>query len=248
MHEHIFVKNPELEANYPNPEWDEEGMYTLALAGLQSIADRGISTIVDLTVMGLGRSIPRIQRVAAASPVNIVVGTGYYTQIALPAYFHNHGPGLYGDMPEPLVDMFVRDITVGIADTGVRAAIIKVVTDKAGFTGDIERVIACDGLKCLVFTNSREDLLTAFYLCLGNCRLFCRAVRRHGLVGQRAVVACGLQMDGIRADAVELATQPPGQGASGVGIEQLELDARAAGVEHQDRHGHGGVPPRLGII
>lgn len=142
MHEHIFVKNPELEQNYPNPEWDEEAMRSIALSGFQALADRGISTLVDLTVMGLGRSIPRIQRVAEASPVNIVVATGYYTQRDLPAFFHNHGPGLYGDGPEPLVGMFVKDIREGIADTGVKAAMIKVVTDKWGITPDVERVLA----------------------------------------------------------------------------------------------------------
>lgn len=142
MHEHIFVKNPELEENYPNPEWDEEGMFDIAVAGFQALADRGITTLVDLTVMGLGRSIPRIQRVAEATSLNILVATGYYTQHHLPAYFHNHGPGLYGDMPEPLVGMFVNDIREGIAGTGVKAAMIKVVTDKWGITHDIERVLA----------------------------------------------------------------------------------------------------------
>ncbi len=140
MHEHIFVKNPELEHNYPSPEWDEEAMHSTALSGLQALADRGVSTFVDLTVMGLGRSIERIQRVASESPVNIVVATGYYTQKDLPAFFHNHGPGLYADVPEPLVDMFVRDIREGISGTGVKAALIKVVTDRWGITPDIGRV------------------------------------------------------------------------------------------------------------
>lgn len=140
MHEHIFVKNPELEHNYPSPEWDEEAMHSTALSGLQALADRGVSTFVDLTVMGLGRSIERIQRVATESPVNIVVATGYYTQKDLPAFFHNHGPGLYADVPEPLVDMFVRDIREGISGTGVKAALIKVVTDRWGITPDIGRV------------------------------------------------------------------------------------------------------------
>lgn len=140
MHEHIFVKNPELEHNYPSPEWDEDGMHDTALAGMQALADRGFTTIVDLTVMGLGRSIERIQRVAEKSPLNIVVATGYYTQKDLPAFFHNHGPGLLAGGLDPLVDMFVRDIRDGISDTGVKAAMIKVVTDKWGITPDIERV------------------------------------------------------------------------------------------------------------
>lgn len=140
MHEHIFVKNPELEHNYPSAEWDEEGMHATAVAGLQALHDRGVTTLVDLTVMGLGRSIERIRRVAEATPVNIVVATGYYSQKDLPAYFHNHGPGRYADVPEPLVDMFLRDVQEGISGTGIKAAIIKVVTDQWGMTPDLERV------------------------------------------------------------------------------------------------------------
>lgn len=142
MHEHIFVKNPELEQNYPNPEWDEEVVLKTAQDGLQTLYAKGISTIVDLTVMGLGRFIPRIQRLAADVDINIIVATGYYTANVLPAYFLRHGPGRTIDVPEPLEQMFIRDITHGIADTGVKAAIIKVVVDKEGITPDVERVLS----------------------------------------------------------------------------------------------------------
>lgn len=141
MHEHIFVKNPELEENYPNPEWGEERAQQVARDGMKLLLEKGIRTIVDLTVMGLGRSIPRIQRLAEAVDVNIVVATGYYTAKDLPAYFHNHGPGRRVDVPEPLDWMFLKDIQEGIADTGVKAAILKVVTDEPGITPDVERVL-----------------------------------------------------------------------------------------------------------
>ena len=45
---------------------------------------KGIHTIVDPTVWGLGRYIPRIQRIAAATPVNIIVATGLYVYEELP--------------------------------------------------------------------------------------------------------------------------------------------------------------------
>ena len=141
MHEHIFVKNPELEHNFPSAEWDEDRMLELARAGMQSLAERGIRTLVDLTVMGLGRSIERIQRVARDCPVNIVVATGYYTQRDLPSFFHNRGPGLLAGGEDPLAGMFVKDIREGIGDTGVKAGMIKVVTDKWGITPDIQRVL-----------------------------------------------------------------------------------------------------------
>ena len=60
----------------------------------------------------------------------------------LPAFFHTHGPGLLVDGPDPLVEFFVRDIEEGIAGTGVRAAVLKVVTDRPGLTPDVARVLA----------------------------------------------------------------------------------------------------------
>ena len=141
MHEHIFVKSPELEENYPSPEWSEEGALKFAHDGLQRLCSKGISTVVDLTVVGIGRSIPRIQKLAATVDVNIVVATGYYTAKDLPPYFELHGPGRRIDIPEPLETMFLRDIRDGIADTGVKAAIIKVVTEAPGITPDVERVL-----------------------------------------------------------------------------------------------------------
>jgi phosphotriesterase-related protein len=40
-----------------------------------------------------------------------------------------------------MVDMFVRDITEGIAGTGVKAAILKCATDEPGVTAGVERVL-----------------------------------------------------------------------------------------------------------
>ena len=53
MHEHIFILNPELEQNYPSPEWNEEAALKDAHDGLQALHAKGISTVVDLTVMGI---------------------------------------------------------------------------------------------------------------------------------------------------------------------------------------------------
>ncbi|WP_432835261.1 phosphotriesterase family protein [Dactylosporangium sp. CA-092794] len=141
MHEHIFVRNAELEENFPIARWDEERAHETAVEGLNRLHDKGIRTIVDLTVMGLGRSIPRIQRIARAVDVNIVLATGYYTARDLPGYFQHHGPGRLVDMQDPLEKTFLRDIQVGIGETDLRAGVIKVVTDEPGLTPDVQRVM-----------------------------------------------------------------------------------------------------------
>lgn len=140
MHEHLFIINPEVEANYPG-EWDEHERTSDAISKLRELEALGVSTLVDMTVLGLGRYIPRIQAVQEHTAINIVVATGIYTYRDLPLYFHFRGPGRMIDGPEVITDLLVRDIRVGIAGTGVRAGMLKCATDVEGVTPDIDRVI-----------------------------------------------------------------------------------------------------------
>jgi phosphotriesterase-related protein len=140
MHEHIFVLSPEIEKTAE--EWDEAAEQARAVAKLRELKEKGIDTLVDLTVVGLGRYIPRIQAVAALVPeINIVVATGVYTYNEVPMYFHFRGPGTVLGGPEPMVEMFVREIQEGIADTGVRAGILKCASDSPGITPGVDRVL-----------------------------------------------------------------------------------------------------------
>ena len=141
MHEHVFILSPDITANYPEVWGDEAQREADAIARLNELKARGVDSIVDLTVIGMGRYIPRVARVAAATEINIVVATGVYTYNDVPMFFHFTGPGgALGDS-EPMVDMFVRDIEHGIADTGVKAGILKCATDEPGVTPGVERVL-----------------------------------------------------------------------------------------------------------
>jgi phosphotriesterase-related protein len=140
MHEHIFVLSPEIEKT-PD-EWDESAQQARAVAKLRELKEHGIETLVDLTVIGLGRYIPRVATIAESVPdINIVVATGVYTYNDVPMYFHFRGPGTILGGPEPMVDLFVREISQGIGDTGVRAAILKCASDRTGITPGVERVL-----------------------------------------------------------------------------------------------------------
>ena len=141
MHEHIFVLSTEISQNFPEPWGDEQTRIEQAIVRLNELKEKGVDSIVDLTVIGLGRYIPRIQLIAARTPINILVATGLYTYNDVPMYFHMRGPGRPFGGPEPMTEMFVSDIEKGIADTGVRAAILKCATDKQGVTRGVERVL-----------------------------------------------------------------------------------------------------------
>ena len=141
IHEHVFVDHPELALNLPHPEWDEDELVDTAVAGFERLWALGVRTVVDLTVLGLGRDVARAARVAERTRVQLVAATGYYTPDVLPAYFHTHGPDRLVGGPDPLLELFLGDIEHGIAGTGVRAGMLKVVTDQQGLTPDVRRVM-----------------------------------------------------------------------------------------------------------
>jgi phosphotriesterase-related protein len=144
MHEHVFVLTPDMLANYP-AGWDEEQRVQDAVVRLRNVKELGVDTIVDPTVVGLGRYIPRIQRINEAVDINIVAATGLYTYDVLPFRFRFDDPALRRDGSDSMVDLFVRDLTEGIADTSVRAAFLKCAIDEPGLTPGVERVMRAVG-------------------------------------------------------------------------------------------------------
>src|SRR5262245_28256942 len=63
-HEHVFVLTTDVQANYSD-EWDEQARVADAITRLRELKALGVDTIADPTVIGLGRYIPRIQRINA---------------------------------------------------------------------------------------------------------------------------------------------------------------------------------------
>jgi phosphotriesterase-related protein len=139
MHEHVFVLTADVQQN--TDEWDEDAQVANAVQKLTALKAGGYDTIVDPTVIGLGRYVPRIEKIAAQVDLNIICATGVYTYDTVPFYFHHKGPGVSPDLPEPMVEMFVRDITEGIPGTGTRAAFLKCAIDHFGMTPDVERIL-----------------------------------------------------------------------------------------------------------
>ncbi len=131
MHEHIVTRSPGVQENWPHL-WDRAEILRLAERKLTDLHARGIRTIVDLTTVDLGRDIGLIAEVARRSPVHIIVATGVWWMPQ--RYFNAHGI-------DAVADLFIRDITQGIGESGVKAAIIKCATDTAGVTPVIDNVL-----------------------------------------------------------------------------------------------------------
>ena len=138
MHEHILVLQPEALQNYGHvwgaSYWDEEAGVADVIDKLRAVRAAGIRTLVDPTAPGLGRCIPRIQRINAEVDLNILVATGVYAFLELPNFLHYRSP-------EAIAELFVREIREGIDDTGVKAAFVKCAVEEHGLVGDIPRIL-----------------------------------------------------------------------------------------------------------
>jgi len=139
MHEHVFVRSPEIEGNW-NTGWNRERAIAEAVERLKELHRDGIGTIVDLTVVGLGRDVELVREVAKQVPIHIVVATGLYTYNELPHYFDYRTADFRGGV-DALEEFFLADIEEGIAGTGIRPGILKCATDEPGLTPGVERVL-----------------------------------------------------------------------------------------------------------
>lgn len=137
-HEHIVVLQQEALQNFGHvwgeSYWDEDVRVRDAIEKLTAVREAGYRTLIDPTAPGLGRCIPRIQRINAEVDLNIVVATGVYAFLELPNFLHYR-------RVEAIAELFVRELREGIDDTGVRAAFLKCAVEAHGVVGDVPRIL-----------------------------------------------------------------------------------------------------------
>jgi phosphotriesterase-related protein len=143
MHEHVFIRTEALARGWPGfGGWDTDAEVAAARERLAGLKQAGVDTILDMTVPGLGRDPALVARAVAGTGLRVMFATGYYTYDNLPFPFHFRGPGKILDGDDHLLEsLFERDLTVGIGETGFRAAVVKAVTDQQGMTEDVERLV-----------------------------------------------------------------------------------------------------------
>jgi phosphotriesterase-related protein len=145
MHEHIFNVTYDVQGEWPGFHgWDPDAEIPKAQEKLRAVKAAGYDTILELSVLGLGRNIELMQRALDGTGIQLIVSTGAYTYDVLPRLWHFMGPGTMLGGDEPLDELFQRDIEEGIQGTGVKAGMLKCAIDHGGMTEHVERVMrAC---------------------------------------------------------------------------------------------------------
>ncbi len=94
----------------------------------------GGCTVVDPTPRSLARDPLALARIARATGLNVVMGAGYYVAAS-------HPPDMPRRTVDDLAQEIVRDVTVGVGDTGIRAGLIGEIGCTWPWTDDEKKVL-----------------------------------------------------------------------------------------------------------
>lgn len=116
-HEHLFV-----DFHGPTaPEYMDVDWSTVLGASVNAALElraQGVNLMIEWTNLGVGRNVLLLRHVSRETGLNIVCPTGVYKSLVPPAL---------ADLPVPrLADHFIRELTMGVDGTGVRAGFIKI--------------------------------------------------------------------------------------------------------------------------
>ena len=130
VHEHIPIDRSEVIE-------DEDALLDsqqLVIQELKELYKKGVRNIVEATCRGIGRNIAYAQKVATETGINIVQATGWYQSAFLPIE-------VYQLSVTQLAEMMIKDITVGIKNTDIKAGVIgEIATSKNRWTEQEEKV------------------------------------------------------------------------------------------------------------
>ncbi len=129
MHEHIISSSAGIAENYP--ELNRPDAHDRIVQDLEEMKRNGISSVVDANPFDLGRDVNMMRRCSEETGVHIIACTGFFLE---------PNPMLGAYKPEDLAKCFIRELTEGIGNTGIKAGILKTAMDKEGPTPGRELV------------------------------------------------------------------------------------------------------------
>jgi len=84
---------------------------------LKEIKRLGINTIVEVSTIDMQRDVVKLKEISQKSGVNIIASTGFYLQ-------EYHSDKLKEMSIEEIANIFIKEITIGIDNTGIKAGVI----------------------------------------------------------------------------------------------------------------------------
>lgn len=134
VHEHVLIGMPGWFMDARQPAYNRKEAVERCVDAFQELHGHGVRTVIDPCPMDLGRDVEVIAEVSQKAGINLICATG--------AYVEDMGiPYTLAQLSEQqIAEGFIKEIERGVADTGIKAGIIKVATGR-GKVSDYERKV-----------------------------------------------------------------------------------------------------------
>jgi phosphotriesterase-related protein len=101
---------------------------------------QGIDAAFEVTTIDLGRDVLKLKKISELTGLKIVCSTGFYLSEYHPAWLDDASK-------EEIAAIYIRELTEGIDDTGIRAGFIaEIASSNAGFTGNEKKILEAAGI------------------------------------------------------------------------------------------------------
>ncbi len=155
VHEHLLIGFPGWFMDALAPPFRRAEALSRAVDKLLELRSLGVNSFLDPCPMDLGRDVEFMAEAAQRSGIQIVCATGAYKQDQGIVYTFNALP------EEEIAQIYVRELTEGIGDTGIRAGVVKVATGAHAVTEYEQKLLRAAGraaaqVGCPVITHTDE--------------------------------------------------------------------------------------------
>lgn len=140
IHEHLVLGHAGWECDAYAPPYDRKAIAEACVEALDEAKAHGLKTLVDASPIDLNRDVELARMVSERTGLNIICATGMYMEsMGQPAYLKFRSQ-VY-DIATELYETFVKEITEGVGDTGIKPGVIKVATGHGSISPYEEAVL-----------------------------------------------------------------------------------------------------------
>lgn len=133
-HEHVMIGYGGWESDTLRPGPSRAEAQAVAIDRIAEIRGHGVSTMIDPCPNDLGRDVTLMAEISARTGFPIICATGLYKEDQGGAPYWKFRASM-GAAVESIAELYIRELTVGIGNTGIRAGIIKVATGHGQVSG-----------------------------------------------------------------------------------------------------------------
>ena len=141
MHEHLLIGYPGSDVDWVNPGPSRRERVERCVERIEEMKALGVTAMLDPCPADLGRDVELMAEVAQRTRFQLICATGLYKEAEGGTAYWKFRMA-FGSVVDAMAELFIRELSEGVGDTGIRAGIIKVGTGHGTLTEYEQAVFA----------------------------------------------------------------------------------------------------------